>query len=123
MGWITRHKRYGIVLALIAVALQIVLAFGHVHLAGLVQTSHVAIAQRVAKSQTLPQAPAQSPSDDDRYCAICASIFLASTALTPPPPQLPLPANFQSVEHSPYAIASLCERPRLAFRSRAPPVA
>lgn len=122
MGWITRHKRYGIVLALIAVALQIVLAFDHVHLPGLVKNSHsAAITQRVAKSQTLPQAPA--PIDDDRFCAICASIFLASTALTAPQQQLPLPASFQRVEHSLNANSVLAERPRLAFRSRAPPVA
>jgi len=123
MGWFTRHKRYGIALALFALALQIVLAFDHVHLPGFVQNSHAAITQRVAKSQTAPQAPAQTPIDDDRYCAICASIFLASTALAAPPPQLPLPANFQRVEHSLNANSVLSERPRLAFRSRAPPVA
>ena len=123
MSWITRHKRYGIVLALIAVALQIVLAFDHVHLPGLVQNPHAAITQRVAKSQTAPQAPAQTPIDDDRFCAICASILLASSAFAQAPPQLVVPANFQRVEHSFDATRPLTEPPRLAFRSRAPPVA
>ena len=34
MSWVCRHKRYGAVLALIALALQIALTFGHVHLRG-----------------------------------------------------------------------------------------
>jgi hypothetical protein len=123
MGWIARHKRHGAVLALFALALQIVLAFDHVHLPGLLQNSQRAIAQRIAKSQTLPQAPAQTPIDDDGYCAICASIFLASSAFAQAPPQLVVPANFQRVEHSFDATRPLTEPPRLAFRSRAPPAA
>ena len=34
VSWVCRHKRYGAVLALIALALQIALTFGHVHLRG-----------------------------------------------------------------------------------------
>ena len=34
MGWVRRHRRHGAVLALIALALQIALTFGHVHLRG-----------------------------------------------------------------------------------------
>ena len=40
MGWVCRHRRHGAVLALIALALQIVVAFGHVHLHGLAQNPH-----------------------------------------------------------------------------------
>src|SRR4029077_3258586 len=76
MGWIYRHKRHGSVLALIALALQIVLAFDHVHLHGLPQNHHAAIVQCTAMAQTAPQMPAQNPADDDDYCAVCASIFL-----------------------------------------------
>jgi Protein of unknown function (DUF2946) len=123
MGWVDRHKRHGSVLALIALALQIVLAFDHVHLHGLAQNSHAAIAQRTAVAQTAPQAPAQNHGDDDDYCAVCASIFLASSAFAPPPPQLPLPATFQRVEHSFNAAHALAERQRSGFRSRAPPEA
>jgi hypothetical protein len=35
MGWVWLHRRHGAVLALVALALQIVLTFGHVHLRGL----------------------------------------------------------------------------------------
>jgi hypothetical protein len=121
MGWIDRHKRHGIVLALLALALQMVVAFGHVHLRGLTQQATATIAQRNA-AQANSQTP-QIPGDNDDYCAVCASIFLASTGFTPAPPLLPPPAAFARVEHHFNAVAPLGQRQHLAFRSRAPPVA
>jgi Protein of unknown function (DUF2946) len=123
MGWVDRHKRHGAVLALIALALQIAVAFGHVHLRGLAQNPHATSAQRAALADTKSHAPTQNRGDDDDYCAVCASIFLASSAFAPPPPQLPLPAKFQRVEHSFNAASTIVESLRLAFRSRAPPAA
>ncbi|MGN6749503.1 MAG: hypothetical protein ACTHJS_13005 [Xanthobacteraceae bacterium] len=120
MGWIGRHKRHGIVLALLALAVQMIVAFGHAHLRGSAQQATAAIAQRtaaVANSQT----PLHIPADNDDYCAACASIFLASTAFTPAPPLLPLPAVSARAEHNCNAVAALTQRQYLAFRSRAPP--
>jgi hypothetical protein len=123
MGWIVRHKRHGSVLALIALALQIVLAFDHVHLHGVGQNSPAATMQHSAMAQTAPQTPAPIPADNDDYCAVCASIFLASSSFAPAPPQLLVPTNFRRVEHCFNAARPLAESLRLAFRSRAPPVA
>jgi hypothetical protein len=123
MNFICRHKRHGAVLALVALALQIVLTFGHVHLRGLGGNSPTIIARQASLAHPPLQPPAQSPSDDDDYCAICASIFLASSAFTPAPPQLLVPANFQRVEHCFNAACPHAESLRLAFRSRAPPAA
>jgi hypothetical protein len=111
------------VLAFIALALQIVLTFGHVHLHGLSGSPHRVVAGQASLARPPLQTPAQTPSDGDDYCAICASIFLASSAFAPTPPQLLVPANFQRVEHCFNAARSLAESPRLAFRSRAPPAA
>lgn len=121
MGWVCRHRRYGAVLALIALALQIAVAFAHVHLHAVTQKPHATSAQRVALADTKSHAPAQIPADDD-YCAICASIFLASSAFAPAPPQLLVPANFKRIEHCFSVARPLTHSPRLAFRSRAPPV-
>ena len=123
VGWIRRHRRHGAVLALIALALQIAIAFGHVHLTALAQNPHATSTQRAALADTKSHAPAQIPADHDDYCAICASIFLASSAFTSAPPQLLVPANFETVEHCFNVARPFAESPRLAFRSRAPPVA
>lgn len=123
MGWVQHHRRYGAMLALIALALQIALAFGHVHLHGSGQNSRVAITHTAALAQTKSHGPAQIPTDNNDYCAVCASIFLASTAFVPTPPQLPLPAKFERVEHLFNVAAAVARRQHLAFRSRAPPVA
>jgi hypothetical protein len=128
MGWVHRHKRRGAFLALAALALQITLAFGHVHLnlPALARDSRgTTIAPHHATlAQTSPQAPAQNSDDDDDYCAICASIFLVSSSFTPAPPALPVPVGFQRIEHSFDKARGCAElRRRFAFQSRAPPVA
>jgi hypothetical protein len=122
MGWIDRHRQCGVVLALIALALQMVIAFDHVHLRGLAQHASDATAHRTV-AHARPQTPAPVPVENDDYCAICASIFLASSAFAPPPPPLLVPANFERVEHGFDAARPLAKTLRLAFRSRAPPVA
>ena len=139
MGWVHRHKRRGALLALAALALQITLAFGHVHLDGVhLKDAHLNNAHpnmvggsRLATAaphystfaQASPQAPAQIPADDDDYCAICASIFLVSTSFASAPPALPVPAGFHRIEHSFYNAQCCAEPRRFAFQSRGPPAA
>jgi hypothetical protein len=123
MGWVQQHRRHGAMLALIALALQIALAFGHVHLRGSAQNLQTAITQSAALADTKSHAPPRIPADNDDYCAICASIFLVSSAFAPAPPQLLVPASFRRIEHYINAAQPLAEQLRLAFRSRAPPVA
>ena len=64
MGWVHCHKRCGAYLALAALALQIALSFGHVHLDGVIRAApRAAIAgtHSVALAQNAPQLPAQNP--------------------------------------------------------------
>jgi Protein of unknown function (DUF2946) len=123
MGWVHRQKRHGVALALIALAVQIVVTFGHVHLHSGVQNAPAAITHSTVRADKNSQTPTPIPGDDEDYCALCASIFLTSTAFAPAPPQLPLPANFERVEHFSNAAAAVKPRQHLAFRSRAPPAA
>ncbi len=127
MGWVRGHKRHGALLALAALAFQIVLSFGHVHLDSVGQASapgHHAVAHNVTAANASPQAPAQNPGTDDDYCAICASIYLASTSLVAAPPvPMPVPLQFSRIEHV-FAAEHGFDTPRVtAFRSRAPPTA
>src|SRR5215472_10254620 len=98
MSWIWLHRRHGALLALSALVLQILLSFDHVHLHGVAQSAPPAITHSIILADKNSQTPAPIPADTDDYCAICASIFLASSAFAPAPLQLLAPTNFQRVE-------------------------
>ncbi len=142
MGWVRGHKRYGAWPGLAALALQLVLSFGHihvgnVHIGGAVEALGIAAAKSLHNSHpqsagvTLAQAPQKPPAqnshqksgDDDDYCAICASIFLASTSLTAQPPELPVPLEFARIAPTFAAEQGASLSRPVFFRSRAPPAA
>jgi hypothetical protein len=136
MGWVRFHRRYGAWLGVAALALQLVLSFGHVH-AGNVHVDAVwgraeaavaksaASAQPVALAQSQQKSPTHNPGPDDPddYCAICASIFLASTSLAAQPPVLPLPTGFERFTPQIDAAYGLSVSRPVFFQSRAPPSA
>jgi hypothetical protein len=125
MGWVRCHNRVGAWLALAALALQIVLSFGHVHFdqAERAALAVAATAHGGTVAQASREAPAQNPADDDDYCAICASIYLASTSIVALPPQLPAPPPFARVALFYSDIFGVSAPRHAAFRSRAPPAA
>jgi hypothetical protein len=121
MGWVRAQRRFGGWLALFALALQLMLSFGHIHAEDFAANPG---AVTLVHSDEGP-----IDSDGNRHglghadCAICAVIHLAATLLLPPPPQVPLPATetfawFAAVErHVPPRA------PRQPFQARAPPQA
>lgn len=142
MGWVRFHRRCGARLGLAALLLQIALSFGHIHIGnvhvgGAAQAFGLAAAKSFHNSHPqsagvrLAQAPQRSPAqnshqnsgDDDDYCAICASIFLASTAFAAQPPQLPVPLHFARIAPAFAAEQSASLSRPVFFRSRAPPAA
>jgi hypothetical protein len=120
MDWVRARRRLGVWLALFALALQLVLSFGHIHAEEFARKSSVA---------TLAHSD-EGPADDDDHhgaghgdCAICAVIHLAATLLLAPPPQVALPAAES------FAWLAAIDRhdppraPRQPFQARAPPQA
>jgi hypothetical protein len=68
--------------------------------------------------------PAQQPcdDDDDGYCAICATIYLAANSFAPQPPALPAQFASRSIQHVDRApTAIILAAWRQPFQSRAPP--
>jgi hypothetical protein len=121
MRWVRARLGVGSRLALFALALQIVLSFGHVHLGDF---KYGGRGLAVAGTPSGPSAPTQQPiSDADDYCAICATIHLATTSLLPQAPQLPVPFATGPVEHASSVAASSLSTRRAPFQSRAPPLA
>ena len=122
MRWI-HHRRFGSCLALAALALQLVLSFGHVHLDG-VHRTYPALAVSGSAAQASPLgAPHPGNDADDDYCAICATIFLAANSFLPPTPQLPVPSVSQTIERFDRVPVVFIASRRAPFQSRAPPLA
>ena len=122
MRWARHIRRFGGCLALAALALQLVLSFGHVHLGGVHRTYYgTTVAGSSAQVQPLP---AQHPGDDgDDYCAICATIYLAANSFVPQAPQLPALFASRLIEHADRGAIVFVVPRRSAFQSRAPPLA
>jgi hypothetical protein len=122
MRWFRTRRSFGSGLALFALALQLALSFGHVHLDKVAPGFVTATAADAKTPASQPSPPQHPASDADDYCAICATIHLASTSFLPDAPQLPLPFVSQTVEHSDYVAFVFIAPQRTAFQSRAPPI-
>ena len=121
MRWFRANKTFGSRLALFALAVQLVLAFGHIHREDIYGSARPAAAAVPDGSQPLPANHPAKHSDD--YCAICATVSLLGNSFVAAAPTLPLPATSQAIEQvDRIAIIFVAPR-RAAFQSRAPPVA
>ena len=120
MRWVRGHSRIGSWVALVALTLQLVLAFGHVHTGALGHAPDI-VALTAGGSAAQPQAPA-TPGDQD-YCAVCAVLSLVSGAQGATAPALPMPLATATVAllTEPETVHAAELRP--AFQSRAPPLA
>jgi hypothetical protein len=68
--------------------------------------------------------PAQHPANEaDNFCAICATIHLASSSFLPDAPLLPAPFASRTVERFGYSTFIFVSHQRAAFQSRAAPLA
>jgi hypothetical protein len=123
MRWLLHNRRFGSWLALAALALQLVLSFGHVHLDG-VGSAGDGIAVTGAANAPEQRAPGQQPGGDgDEYCAICATIYLAANAFVPQAPQLPALFTSRLIEHFDSVAVDFTAPRRTLFQPRAPPLA
>jgi len=123
MRWARTRQRCANWLALAAMALQLALSFGHVHLEKLANSS-VVTSVAAPKAPSSQQNPAQRPANEaDDFCAICAAIHLASTSFLPDAPLLPVPFAARTMEHFGFSTFIFVSPQRAAFQSRAPPLA
>jgi Protein of unknown function (DUF2946) len=119
MSWVRTHRRIGGTLALFALALQLVLSFGHVHARDFAGIPGSAVAQVSA-----PHGPDGDAADQvaDAYCVVCATVALSGTLVLPVLPALLPPANSIDVSHW-YRLADRRDRFEHAlFSARAPPL-
>jgi hypothetical protein len=133
MKWFRSNIKHGSRLALLALAVQFVFAFGHFHgivQAAAIQSGPAQSGPSYADRLSAPSQPAQqqlaSNHDTDQHpndaCAICAVIALANTALFATSPLLLLPQANEFVCLATDAEFFQPNSARAAFQPRAPPV-
>jgi Protein of unknown function (DUF2946) len=139
MKWFRSNIKYGSRLALFALAIQFVAAFGHWHgvAAKAAPTLQASVEQSrsfadtagsIRPDQDLTAKPAPQPDsnhDTDQQsgdaCAICAVIALANTVLFSTPPLLLLPDAVEFLHQTTDAEFIHLTNFRIAFQPRAPP--
>jgi hypothetical protein len=129
MYWFRSRSRLGSWLALFALAFQLAVSFGHVHVDGK-GSGHASILAGVLAIQASTGPDSASPPANDEapalahdYCAVCALIHLAGTVVVAQAPDLPVPALFGATQADPPAEVGLTARNHALFAARAPPIA
>lgn len=107
-------------LALVALAAQLVVSFGHIH-APRTPDANLALACRTffapAAGENCP--PLKSPRDD---CAVCWTVALAGALVLPDPPALVLPAPEIESRLAHHRSAHVAVLRTAAFDARGPPL-
>jgi hypothetical protein len=130
MRWLRSHIRLGSWCALFALAIQVAVLFGHAHRADFGWPSGFAPAsagllteQPAASPPTVPPAPTKPAGPAFDYCAICAVMNLAASAVPASAPGLPVPIVLGASRFWTTPDISPAELPHLLFQARAPPLA
>jgi len=117
MKWFRSNIRHGSRAALVALAIQFALSFGHFH--------GVAAHAAPVIVSVQQQSPASSPDSDQQpgdTCAICAVMAMANTVLFATPPLLLLPQAIEFLRLTTDAEFVHLNAVRVAFQPRAPPI-
>jgi len=122
MRWFRSNRQLGARLSLIAMALQLVLTFAHVHPPQAAQANQQ-LSQAAIGSETSDQSGRTPAGLADLDCPICALIQLSSAATPSVAPALPLPARAEFAAPQPRADKVAAAAPRTSHRARAPPAA
>ena len=127
MRWFRANRTLGGWPALFALALQIVLSFGHIHSEDIYGRLPLGASSAPPSLPANVQAQAQPSNQfahfDDDYCLICATGSLLRNSVTATAPQLSLPVALGRTERA-VRVAVLRVPPRRTpFQSRAPPQA
>ena len=122
MRWFRDTIRQSSWLALIALAINLGLSFGHFHAIDGKASGIAAVAASIASPD---DGQKQGNSDDSRadfLCPICTAATLMASALASAPPSLSLEFANVTVDRTIETALALVEPSRAAFQPRGPPI-
>jgi hypothetical protein len=124
MRWFRNHIRRGSWLALVALAINIGLSFGHIHAIDGRSLQHRSASQIAAvDSPDDGQRPGHHDGDAvDLFCPICMAAGAIGHALSAAPPALPLAPAWSLIDLTIEPVLAVPQSSRAAFQSRGPPI-
>jgi hypothetical protein len=126
MRWFRAKSKLGGRLALFALAVQFILAFGHIHPDDIYGSLNGPFPKDAISLATAGQgqflSSDQSTAAPDDICAICATVSLLGNSVAAKAPRLSLPEP-QAVERASRVVAVALTPLWQPFQSRAPPLA
>ena len=124
MRWFRDKIRQGTWLALIALAINLGLSFGHVHaIDGKISGRGIAaVAASIASADAGDRQRQPGDGHADYLCPICMAATAMANALTSTPPALPVEFANVTIDRTIASVVALVEPQRAAFQSRGPPI-
>lgn len=132
MKWFRGKIRQGTSFALLALAINLTLSFGHIHLEGLnlkglrggETTAGILLSALFHRDTTLTDKTPANRHDGhpDDLCPICMAQAALGTGLAAAAPVLPVDLAYVEVDPAVTAEQAIPQRPRAGFRSRGPPL-
>ncbi len=127
MRWFRSQKLAITLAALFALTCQFAHSFGHVHLERFADGGLITGSKAAIPAATVDQPPSQDRHGPirlvDGFCAICASISLASTALIPTSPAVIVRESSATEFQWHYAPTTAASAGQFHFNARGPPSA
>ncbi len=124
MGWFRSNRSVVTWLAFFALACQLLLSFGHVHVGmfGGGSAAWAAAENRDVSAGVAPSSPQKNPTGlSGDFCAICANISLAGMLVEPIPAIVLAPNLFTEGLRWSLAAGGRASFDRLPFGARGPP--
>ena len=124
MRWFRDNGRQGSWLALIALAINVALSFGHFHAFDGKVVNGGLIAKVASIATSDDGAKPGHPNDDhaDVLCPICVAAAAMAQALASVPPALAVEFAVAAADRTIAPDITLIQPPRAAFQSRGPPL-
>jgi hypothetical protein len=124
MRWFRDNIRQGSWLAVLALAINLALSFGHFHAPDGKVVSGGLIGALASVTSPDDGKKSKHPNDGhgDLLCPICIASSSIAHALTAAPPALPVEFASAMPAPTPTAVLWLIEPPPAAFQSRGPPL-
>ena len=121
MRWIRMNRQLGGRLALFALALQLILSFGHIHAGDLGLAGPAKANTSYAQTPASHDGTPQDQGDAHDLCAICVTLSLSATALLPVVAWLSLPVTYEWEWPADIQSAQVIFDLKSYYRARAPP--